>query len=342
MAGLSLYSVWVKSVGSLQDSSRVATICSGLTQSGPNVAKTLNSVSALTDQRDNETYAIAKLADGNCWMIENLRLENTNSDNSTGVLAQGYGTSTTYGYFSGLANAEALWANPTSGATDATTANSLYYAGTQSGTATIDISQTDYAGYRMPRYNNYNHQITTNDRPQNPTLNTASNSTSNAGLYSYGDYYTWHASLANTIRYSSPTATDVNGKTSETVNTSLCPKGWKLPYGRSTGNGAISGGFSYLDIQLGGTGASSSSSTTPNGEDMSKAWRSYPNNFLYSGSVKNGSVSTRGSSGLYWSSTASSSDSLANSLLLESANVYPGTIGSGKYIGGAIRCLASS
>ncbi|MBR3131643.1 InlB B-repeat-containing protein, partial [Candidatus Saccharibacteria bacterium] len=32
-------------------------------------------VTALTDSRDGSVYAIAKLADGNCWMIENLKLD---------------------------------------------------------------------------------------------------------------------------------------------------------------------------------------------------------------------------------------------------------------------------
>ena len=52
-----------------------------------------NSITALTDQRDGNVYTIAKLADENCWMVENLRLDNTpelsatntniNSTNST-------------------------------------------------------------------------------------------------------------------------------------------------------------------------------------------------------------------------------------------------------------------
>ena len=75
--GLALYAIWVESQGSLQDSAKVATICTNLTEATPNGTKSLSNVSALTDNRDNQTYAIAKLADGNCWMIENLRLDNT-------------------------------------------------------------------------------------------------------------------------------------------------------------------------------------------------------------------------------------------------------------------------
>ena len=60
--GLSLYAVWVPSAGNLQG----WTGCSSLQQ---------GNVTALTDTRDNDTYAVAKLADGKCWMIENLRLD---------------------------------------------------------------------------------------------------------------------------------------------------------------------------------------------------------------------------------------------------------------------------
>ena len=60
--GLVLYAKWVKSEGDLQS------------WHGCN-AMTTNQVIALTDTRDNNTYAVAKLADDNCWTIENLRLD---------------------------------------------------------------------------------------------------------------------------------------------------------------------------------------------------------------------------------------------------------------------------
>ena len=114
-------------------------------------------------------------------MIENLRLDNTADHNSDGTLAQGYGTSSTYGNFGGLAGAESA------NFAESTTANSLYYSGTQSGNATINIGTTDNPGYRMPRYNNNN----TSSRASNPTGN-------GGNMYSYGNYYTWSAAMANT------------------------------------------------------------------------------------------------------------------------------------------------
>ena len=43
----------------------------------------IGTVIALKDNRDNEVYTVAKLADGNCWMTENLRLDNNATINAT-------------------------------------------------------------------------------------------------------------------------------------------------------------------------------------------------------------------------------------------------------------------
>ena len=298
--GLSLYAIWIQSAGDLQN----WTGCSSL-QSG--------TVTALTDQRDNETYAVAKLADGNCWMIENLRLESTAAHNSDGVLAQGYGISAAYGNFSGLATAETAYFS------NSTTANSLYYSGTQSGDATIDIGATDYSGYRMPRYNNTN----TSARAVN---NLTSNS---SAMYSYGNYYTWHAAIADTAHYSG----------GDHGTTSLCPKGWRLPIGnQSTANMS----FGKLSVELGGpaNGATADSNSTPTGIEMSKIFRSYPNNFFYSGIFGGSSTSNVGSFGYYWPSTAN--NNLSSFILqLGSMGVYPGTMGLNKDYGISIRCIIS-
>ena len=316
--GLSLYAVWVKSQGSLQG----WTGCNDLYQ---------GNVTALTDQRDNQTYAVAKLADGKCWMIENLRLESTNSDNSTGLLAQGYGTSATYGNFSGLATAES--ANFTvndSNATAATTANSLYYAGTQSSTATIDISQTNYAGYRMPRYNNIN----TQSRATNPTG-------TGVNVYSYGNYYTWAAAVADTSYY--------NTDNQSVTNTSLCPSGWHLPTGGSvtatvnaTEDPSTWREFYNLGYGIMGSVASTydNTITNANGDTANKAFRKYPNNFLYSGNFVTDSVYP-GANGYYWSTTTRHS-SYAYFLNITSTDVAPGTGSNTKSAGRSIRCVVNS
>ena len=72
-----LYAVWVPSSGNMQNWSGCASLGSG-------------KITALTDTRDNQTYTVAKLGDGKCWMIENFRLNpgqvtitNQNTNNPT-------------------------------------------------------------------------------------------------------------------------------------------------------------------------------------------------------------------------------------------------------------------
>ena len=306
--GLSLYAVWVKSTGSLQDSTKVATLCGtgtgSLVQAPTDGTANLSSVSALTDQRDNQTYAIAKLADGKCWMIENLRLDNqytvgnnqANPSVTNASLSQGYNPS-----FTGLAGPESA------DFTDSTTPNSLYTTETNvEGKNTISGIHSDY---RFPRYNNNN----TSQRAAN-TTNTDVNT------FSYGNYYTWAAVIADTTHY---TSGDHN-------TTSICPKGWSIPQGNNT-----SAGFAKLDIDMGGTGVDQSTA------EASNRWRKYPTNFLYSGRFVSSSASLRGSFGPYWSSTAINAYS-SYYLDLNSSHVSPGTDDYSKKYGLSARCVVGS
>ena len=124
---VTMYAVWLKAAEDsnhnpiyLQDFS--STDCNNLTATSFDSATgiiTPGGVVALTDKRDDEVYAIAKLADGKCWMIENLRLEHegtvgqnkNNSSVTNESLSEGYSTNIgtgndNYGSFIGLAEAE--------------------------------------------------------------------------------------------------------------------------------------------------------------------------------------------------------------------------------------------
>lgn len=317
--GLSLYAVWVKSTGYLQDWNGCQTLTRTTydSETGKLVAS-LSSITALTDKRDNQTYAVARLADGNCWMIENLRLEaagtvgnNINDPSVTNQsLAQGYG-----GVFTGLANPE------TANFSNSTVSNSLYGIEGSGKANIIDTishtyNDTNYTGYYFPRYRNTN----TASPTTNPT-------TGNTNIYSYGNYYTWAAAIADTTYYG-----DNNGHT--TVATSICPKGWHLPYGNNGSSspnlGNTSGGFYYLGVQF---------SATDSNATNSKKWRSFPNNLLYSGNGNQNKINNRGTGGSYWSSSAISGNQ-TYILALESTKVSPGTINSYKQLGRAVRCIA--
>ncbi len=72
---------------------------------------------------------------------------------------------------------------------------------------------------------------------------------------------------------------------------------------------------------------------------MSLAYRSYPNNFVYSGNVNGSSVSLRSSYGYYWTASGNASDS-AYAMYFGSSIVNPGTGYGSKYYGRMVRCVA--
>ena len=217
--GLSLYAIWVKSEGSMQTD--VSSVCNDLTQSGPNVTKTLNSVSALTDERDGNTYAIAKLADGNCWMIENLRLDDSptlssnNTHNPSLPLTNVYDTNITSNHLS-----------PTSLVSyDATTTPEGWCSTTSS--ACIDQSRI---------------------RTDNTVLfasNVATNYNEKGNVYAYGNYYNWYSATGGHGKYGWDYGNGYHAPGD------ICPAGWHLPAG-----GSSSAEMGVLDVNIGGTGTS--------------------------------------------------------------------------------------
>ncbi len=322
--GLSLYAVWIKSAGSLQDSNKVTSLCGtggtggSLTQAPTptNGTATLTSVTALTDERDGNTYAIAKLADGKCWTIENLRLADKDASNNDINLTS--------------ANTH----NPS------LPLNNSWYYKNQQGTlttsnhlsATSDPTSTnpDTAWCQTDSSDCDDQSMLSTNHTTLFTNNTASSYKASSNVYSYGNYYNWYSATAGHGKYGSSYGSNY------TAPGDICPAGWHLPTGKNA-----TGEFGLLDIALGGTGASSSSSTTPTGATMSGLWRSYPNNFVYSGYVRDSSVYARNSDGYYWSASGNSSN-YAHYLLFYSTSVSPGTGRYVKFLGKMVRCLIGS
>ncbi|MBR3353040.1 InlB B-repeat-containing protein [Candidatus Saccharibacteria bacterium] len=356
---ITMYAVWVPAEKSdpsdpssspryLQDFT--ASNCNAMTSTNFNTTTgeiTPGSVIALTDKRDDEVYTIAKLADDKCWMIENLRLEHegtvgNNKNDSTVTnqsLSQGYGGTTgAYGNFIGLATSES--ANFSNSTTSLSFADGGIYKSSanppvdtyNSFTSTLeDIGTSNYPGYRFPRYNNSN----ISSALQSPTFtenyaNAANPSTSGtyktSTISSYGNYYTWAAAMANTNYYNS-------SSTSETANTSICPSNWHLP-----SSGTTTKEYGILSQRYGGTGSSQSGTGT--GDIMSSLFRSFPNNFLYSGNFNGSSAYNRGSYGYYWSRSAYSNYG-SYYLRLTSTNLNPSG-GNDKSNGFSVRCLIGS
>ncbi|MBR3056078.1 hypothetical protein IKG64_02055 [Candidatus Saccharibacteria bacterium] len=162
------------------------------------------------DTRDNKEYTVAKLADGNIWMTQNLDHD---------IVTDGSVT-----YDSTTTDVSSAWVP--SNATTTTT--------------TWDTSAT---GRTTPR------SYDPGDLCWNGMLDenwgtTLSNGTTTCGddkHYHIGNYYNWTAAVAMNDSSSYTTQnTD--------VNQSICPAGWRLPISGTTNTGSKS--FQYLVNQL--------------------------------------------------------------------------------------------
>ena len=254
-----LYAVWVPSTGTMQGWAG----CSGLSD---------GQVVALTDNRDNNVYTIGKQADGNCWMMENLRLDNT---------ATTLSSSNTNNPASGFASLPA--------------------------TSDAWCRDANSACINQPKLNTKNTGMT----------NVGGVGASTWSLYGYGNYYNWYAATAGNGTYNTTTGNAAGD---------ICPSGWSLPTGGRDGE------LYALDAAIQGSDSLSHS-------DVSKMWRAYPTNFVFSGRWDGSVVYDRGFTGDYWTDGAYS-DRYAYSMYLMFSLHNPGANTGYKYGGRSVRCLA--
>ena len=186
----------------------------------------------LKDKRDGKEYTVAKLADGNIWMTQNLDLDIDSSITYTNEDTD-IGYNTTTGQYD-----TASW-TPTRSTYSATntqthewcaggTWNSQYgYCEDNDtpesydpGNLYWDLTESDYSDWET-YYNSCNY--TTSTPTCNESLNPISTYTSSTGTAQYhlGNYYNWAAALAT-----NDSSVYDNGDLAEQ---SICPAGWTLP-----------------------------------------------------------------------------------------------------------------
>ena len=181
-SGLKLYAKWVPSTGNLQDWSG----CNSMVQ---------GDITALTDIRDNQTYAVAKLGDEKCWIVENLRLD----PGAATITAQNTN-------------------NPVTDFIEASNDDDTHSLNTLCNVRSLDcINQIQYNA------NSLNRSLT----------QSYTNDDAVSGWYSYGVYYNWYTATAgngtfNTTEQSGPNHDGV-------LTGDICPANWHLPTGGSGG-----------------------------------------------------------------------------------------------------------
>ncbi len=293
--GLSLYAVWIKSAGTLQNWDGCSSLAQGAT-------------TALTDERDNNTYAVAKLADGKCWTIENLRLADKDASNSDIEL------SSTNTHNPSLPLTNSWWYSSANDSDAKPTSNHL--------SATTDPTATAWCTTNSSNCNDQSMLATNNTALF--TDNTSSSYSASSNVYSYGNYYNWYSATAGNGTYDT--------YSSDTIG-DICPLGWHLPTGDSA-----RAEYGNLDVAIGGTGVTQYTS------ESSNRWRTYPNNFVYAGYAFGNSIIYRSESGIYWSSSAYNkynSREGAFVLTVGDGFISPGADGYyRRYQGAAVRCIS--
>ena len=157
------------------------------------------------DVRDNKLYFISKLADGKCWMTQNLDLDldtnTTLSSNTTDL-----NTYNTNGYVDGYS----------------TNNNVIYWTPVNS---TMALSGTSITGWGRSNYVPYsgNRGDIYHYLDQTDSLPFAEN-----GKHGHeGNFYSYSAAIA------SNDSTNIRGVAEEASN-SICPAGWRLPLARTS------------------------------------------------------------------------------------------------------------
>ncbi len=173
-------------------------------------------------------------------------------------------------------------------------------------------------------------------------------SSSNAGETGY---YSWNAATAGTGGTNSSDAIAANSQ----APSSICPKGWKLPTGGTTGNTEFYNLFNTIKNSSGVSIYENDTLKTsdytnwksPAADNLAVAQNATDSsskviyNFKYTGYVYNGSLGGDSDIAYWWSSTANGVDS-AYDLYIRSSYVRPGTDYSYRYVGIAVRCIARS
>ena len=272
-------------------------------------ASSENDTKRLIDKRDGKYYWVAKLADGNCWMTQNLELDlvdgkeltpvdsdvSANWDPGTTTFTSGYDGDDSYDAVQSWSLGKAVWKTP--GIHSYCSPNTNLYA-SSCANYWQNISDSNVWS-PMTEYRDDGVVIEGNTYDAH---------------YLAGNYYSYRAATAGT--------TSSNGGI---ASGSICPKGFTLPVSDGT---MANGSFELLLSKI------------PTDADIAYA----PLMFVQSGSVDTETpgegLEYAGEGAAFWSSTYTSSR-FANTLYIYSYGVEPG-YGIAQFYGFSVRCVAVS
>ena len=214
----------------------------------------------LKDKRDEKSYTIAKLADGNIWMTQNLDLDldsaktYTNLDTDLGWNGTSYSTASWTPERSTYTTGTTTWGlyNSTTGERDGLYHPESYDPGDLYWNGTLSNWNDWGAYYDSCTYDNDTWLYSNCDETLNPISTYTTVSGTPTQQYRLGNFYNWSAAIASNDSsvygvYDSGTDSYTNTET----NQSICPAGWTLPIGGYFDSNAPSKSFQYLVGQYG-------------------------------------------------------------------------------------------
>ncbi len=265
----------------------------------------------LIDSRDGKVYFVAKLADNNCWMTQNLdfdipaTLSEETSDVKGANVITGISGSTAIASWPGQSNTANNYHDP----------ENIFYTYTGHGPIAITENKCSSAtAFTDPMCTSYFTKIST---PSAEDMH-----------YHVGNYYTWDAA---TVKSKSNLAGGESYDAANNATMSICPKGWQLPTSNNTNSKSFSGLIRAYNF----------TAMTVTTDDASLYGE--PLYFVYSGSLVDHKMDGPGSNGRYWSSTPDPTVNRAYSLyFVVGANPSFNNNGSGinRSHGYPVRCVA--
>ncbi len=280
----------------------------------------------LMDRRDNKSYRIAKLADGNVWMLDNLALDIV-SVSLAKLKGDTNATDTSLEYLKGVNSRDASndpnGNYPTSGIDKAWTGYDKDYYSVPM--IAVDSATSGPCASNLGCVDDPNSGSWSSDSVTQATINDITS----IAQGKVGVYYNYCAASAGSYCYGNGTSStgspssDPDPTTLRDVTEDICPSSWRLP---TSGN---NGDFANIYAQYSGE--------SPSQVVAFQTMLSTP----LSGTFYSGKAFYQGSSGYYWSSTFGGAVGMRY-LRAASDGVYPSSGNSSRYTGFSVRCIIYS
>ena len=292
---VNLYAIWVKESSQYTMQTFTGEACADLTAAtydADSKIMTPGDTIALKDERDGNVYFVARLTDGNCWMSENLRLDDSaelSSENTQNPM---------------LPLTNIWWYSSTNYLDPKPTSNHLSPSSDAWCNAYVD--ECFYQSF-----------INTNNTAHPAEIMTSLDN----NIYLYGNYYNYYSASVGAY---------------DATSRSICPSGWKIPRGEVVAQYSQA----YLSQTIGGPTSRYNGYNEEIAVPASKIFRSYPFNYVYSGTWGGTQANSKGTTGEYWADT---SYGLNMNYILYTAFtdtvLIPGSGYGSRYSGHAIRCV---